>query len=92
MRKQVRYACIELLYHAITLEKECLILWEGYGNEDASWVATAEVTTDALRWMSFNLVLQINVYIYSYLQYILQSITYKADYIRKHCTIYTCHK
>ena len=63
MRKQVRYACIELLYHAITQEKECLILWEGYGNEDASWVATAEVTTDALRWMCFNLVLQINVYI-----------------------------
>ena len=43
------YTCTELLYHAITQDKECLVLWEGYGNEDASWVDTAEVTTEALR-------------------------------------------
>ena len=43
----------------LTQEKECLVL-------DASWVATAEVTTDALRWTCFNLVLQINVYTHSY--------------------------
>ena len=66
MCKQLRYACIELLYHAITQAKDCLILWEGYGNEHGSWVATAEVTTDALKWTCFNLVLQINVYTHSY--------------------------
>ena len=38
------------IIYAITQEKECLVLWEGYGNEDASWVDTAEVTTDALRY------------------------------------------
>ena len=71
MRKQVRYACIELLYHAITQEKECLILWEGYGNEDASWVSTAEVTTDALRWMCI-----IICYIYSLLLTVHTTIHY----------------
>jgi len=49
MRKRVSMNNVDHVTSKHTLSGECLVLWEGFGPEDATWVKTAEVTSDALR-------------------------------------------